>query len=572
MRGDSIGEGSVVDSGKPTVSVAPMLIAAGVCALLTVPVAWLTRRYIGNDGLSYLEMAEATLQHGLGALVTNGSWSPGYPALLAVVLALIHPARISELAVLRAVDWTICTATYLCFTYFLANLLKAIHSACGTVFVASRGYFGLLALAYGFVFASKLDISLWLAGPNVMLEGVTYLIAGVCIRLSLPNARWIHQASLGALLALGYAIKAIMFPLSLVLLALYLVWPASNRQGRKRTLIAGGVFVVLSAPLVAGLSLSRGHLTFSEIGNINVAWYVNDLPRYWDCGPASFAGVTHAPKLLATNPAVLKFEGPSDLTYPYWYDPALWYEGVKGHYNPVEMLRQVIRFLGLVRNPRIYSAGIPRLSERWFPLYAGLAWFAILGLRPGGLWKAMQGQVRLLLWLAVGILAFAAVHVEYRYLVPYVVPGFIVVFVAATAVTGLDRSRWVNWTVGCSLIVVFALFFARNLMHDRRIPPWAQVAGKLTALGIGPGDELAAVGFADFSYDARLVGARFTIEIPNKAEPSTFADLPAEDVNRTLAVLKANGVKAVFSAWRPAFNNDSGWVPIGQRDYVRMIK
>jgi hypothetical protein len=560
----------------------PMLLAASLCAILTLPVAWNARAFISSDGVSYLEMALNTIRYGPRCLLTNGSWSPGYPVLLAVALKLAHPSPVSELIVVHSLDWAICASMYFCFTYFFVNLLRWIHLARGPVLGKRSRFLGTLAFAYTLLFISNLDVTLWLVGPNIMLEGSVYLVAGVCIRLSLPDARFIHQAALGVLLALAYITKAVMFPLSFVLLAIFLVRPACRHLGRKGTAVAAVAFLLAASPLVAGLSYSRGRMTFSDIGNLNFAWYVNEVPRYWDLQLPDSVTLLHTPKTISINPAIVKFDGPIDSTYSYWYDPSYWYDGVKAHLDVRQVLRQFLRFLGIVPTTRPYSTNLLHLSRRWIPLYAGLVAFVVLGLRFGNLYQVIRPQFWLILWPAVAVFTFACVHAEYRYLVPFVVLAWTTLFAAALVLTGGDRSTAINLAVAVWLILTYCPAFAKQLVRNQTRPAaWQNPAieAKLQALGIRPGDELASMGFADYAYDARLVGARFTIQIPNgnhsvppRDDPAAFSKLPETEVRRTLAILKANGAKALFSAWRPAFDNDSGWVPIGERDYVRMLQ
>src|ERR1700733_13591990 len=106
-------------SGQSVIGLRPMLPAVALCAILTLPAAWNAREFVSSDGLSYLEVAANTIKHGPHDLLTNAYWSPAYPALLAAVMTLTHPSLASELAVVHCIDWAICVATYLCFTYFL---------------------------------------------------------------------------------------------------------------------------------------------------------------------------------------------------------------------------------------------------------------------------------------------------------------------------------------------------------------------------------------------------------------------------------------------------------------------
>jgi len=565
---------SGVTDGQSAISVRPLLLAASLCAILTLPVAWNARQSISSDGLSYLEVAVNTIQSGPAYLLTNAYWSPVYPALLAAALKAAHPSLNSELAVVHSLDWAICAATYLCFTYFFINLLRWIHLAHGPVFGSRTGLFGVVAFAYALLFVSNLDMSLWFVGPHVLIEGVVYLIAGTVIRLSLPGARVIHHAALGTVLALGYATKTVLFPLSFVLLAILFVRPIARYPGRRGTVVAAAVFLLVTSPLVATLSISKGRLTFGDVGSLAYAFYVNGVPRYWESHLPESGTLLHPPRQISVKPVIVKFDDPFKATYSYWYDPSYWYDGLHGRFNLRSQTQQFLRTVGLAPKIMISGSNIFQLAKRWIPLLAGLAAFAILGLRIRTIYSAVGTHLWLFLWPAAAFLTFACVLLEYRYLVPFFVLVWTTLFVAALTVKESARFIGVTVTVAAGLLLTYCPGFASDLMeYQRRPAAWRNpaVADKLRALGIRPGDELAYVEFADYAYYARLVGARFTIGIVT-ADRSELSKLPEPEVRQTLATLRANGAKALFSAWRPAFANDSGWVLVDERDYVRVLQ
>jgi hypothetical protein len=566
----SVGTRSV----RSVIGLRTMLPAVALCAILTLPAAWNARQFISSDGISYLEVAANTIEHGPHDLLTNAYWSPAYPALLAGAMKLTHPSVASELAVVHSLDWAICVATYFCFTYFLINLLRWIHLAHGPVFESGAALFGIVAFAYSLLYVSNLDMSLWYIGPNVMIEGVVYLIAGLCIRLSLPDSRYAHQAALGALLALGYVTKAVLFPLSLALLAIFFVWPVSRSLGRKGIAVAAVVFLLAASPFVAILSYSKGRLTFGDAGRLTYAFYVNAVPRYWEVRLPDSAPLRHPPRIISTDPPIVKFDDPFHATYSYWYDPSYWYDGIQSHFNLRQQVQQLLLVLGLAPKTMISGFTVFQLAKRWIPIWAGLAAFIVLGLRIRNAYGAMGTHLWLFLWCAGACFTFACVLTEYRYLLPFVVLGWTALFVAASVATGAGRSIGVNLTVAAGLLLIDGPAFAKFVIETQRQPAATRnsaVAGKLAALGIRPGDEVASAGLALDVYYARLVGARFTIEMPT-ADPVALSRLPEAQVRQTLATLRANGAKALFSTWRPAFANDSGWEPIGQHDYVRMLQ
>ena len=61
-----------------------------------------------------------------------------------------------------------------------------------------------------------------------MMEASVYLVAGGCLRLSRPGVRPKHYILLGVLFALAYATKAVLFPLSILLMGLLFLWPPAR--------------------------------------------------------------------------------------------------------------------------------------------------------------------------------------------------------------------------------------------------------------------------------------------------------------------------------------------------------
>src|ERR1017187_465884 len=173
-----------------------LLLAALVCALLSVPLAWNARRMIYPDGLSYIEIARNAADLSPRFLLSNAYWSPAYPAVLAVMLKVVNPSAPSELAAVHAADWLICCATYLCFTWFFWNLLQWLARKHDGIFGNTIGFCAILVFAYTLLLAGNSDISMWFVTPDMLLEGIAYLAAAACLRLSLPGSRRIHYAAL----------------------------------------------------------------------------------------------------------------------------------------------------------------------------------------------------------------------------------------------------------------------------------------------------------------------------------------------------------------------------------------
>jgi len=556
---------------KPAAARGLILLAAGLCAVITLPVAWIARQWISTDGFAYLEVANNAAELSAWYLVSNGCWSPAYPALIAAIIKLANPLPSSQLAVIHALDWAICSSAYGCFGYLLYTLLRWVQYTHAEVFESRLKLRSIVTFAYALLLFSNIQqLSVWsVHGSDLLVEALVYLAAGLCLELSLPSSRRMHYATLGLTLALAYATKAALFPLSIILLIILFMWPVADRGGRKGVLIAAGSFLIASFPLVAALSYSKGRITFGESGRLNYAWYVNDVPysTLWE------DELPHSPVKIAGNPVVLKLNGPARSTWPIWYDPTYWYDGIRAHFDLRQQIGAYLVFLGIRPGKEYNAANIKELSQRWIPLLAGVATFVLMGVRFNkSTHRSIVRHIWLFLWPASAFFMFASVHLEQRYLIPFIVLGWVGLFVACCILMKSEKSTPIILVVTVSLLMTDGW----TLLSLRHIPsgvPPVDISGSLERLGIRRGDELATVGAPGIPpayFPAWLVGARYTYIIVG--DPDKLVKLPEGVVRTVIAALRSSGAKAIVSAARPAFEADSGWVEISRGLFLRPLK
>ena len=556
-----------------------MVLAPAICSVLTLPIAWNARGRVGPDGISYLDIAGNAAQLSPRYLFTNGMWSPAFPGLLAVAMKLVHPSLAAQPALAHGLDFLFCAATYFCLAYFLYNLLRWVSLEHGPVFHSMAGFGGIVALAYTCLFVANTNPSMWDLGADKLLEGVVFLAAGMCIRLSLPKARLIHYISLGLILAFAYAVKAVMFPISLGLLAILFVLPASGEYGRKGTAVAAVSFLLAASPLIVILTHSKGRLTFGDAGRINYARSVNrsiplvPLPLDFWAGRSPGSGLAlHRPQWVSTNPVILKFKGPFPATQAYWYDPTYWTDGLAMHFDLRQQWQRYLHSFGIRdRGGAFEGTDLVELARPWLPMFGGVAVFAVLGLRMRSAYRAMRKQIWLFLWPACAALLYASVFLTFRYLPAFIALGWTGMFVAAAVVMN-NTTKGAKAAPVIMLAVAFILLLGNyraflspaRMLFVKTLPNSdLRLAGKLEGLGIRNGDELCVTGvnFSPFSYNyVRLLGARVTLILAEDSD--ALAKLPYAQVQSVIGTLKANGARAVLSAQRPAFDNDSGWVAI----------
>src|SRR3954452_16849970 len=100
------------------------------CVLLAAGAAWLTRRTMNPDGVSYLDIADAW-RHGHWDRALNEYWSPLYSWLLALWLMLVRPSPAHEYAAVHALNVVIFALALVAFAYLLEALLALARRRAG---------------------------------------------------------------------------------------------------------------------------------------------------------------------------------------------------------------------------------------------------------------------------------------------------------------------------------------------------------------------------------------------------------------------------------------------------------
>ena len=191
--------------------------------------------------------------------------------------------------------------------------------------------------------------------PDLLVEGILFLVAACVVKIRAGDRGWKRFVVLGLLLGLGFLSKAIFFPLAFVFLAVGFFAAGSSTRAIAGTLLALVVFSLIASPFVLALSRERGKFAYSDSGWLNYLWCV-DIPAPFgdsagsglppsDDGKGSLSSAFGVPihpiRQLLANPPLFEFARPIGGTYPFWYNPAYWYEGMK----PRILLRRQLEVL-----------------------------------------------------------------------------------------------------------------------------------------------------------------------------------------------------------------------------------
>lgn len=563
-------------------------IAACVLALLN---AWAARHTVDADGLSYLDIADAILR-GDWVNVVNAYWSPLYPLLLVPAVAVGRVWPYWEAAAVHAVNFAVFLGALGAFRMLLREVAASTGGqAAGTQGSGAEGLgekylptdVSLFTASALFMWISLEWTSVRRTTPDILVSALVYLTGVLLIKFwREPSNRW-HSALLGFALAFGYYAKTVFFPLAVVLLAALAAAEMRRRRQALNTATAALVFLLLSGPWVLTLSLSKGRFTFGDSGLLNYAWYVNGvhLHVHWQGDPAGFGHPLHPTKQLSANPKIYAFAGPVGGTYPPWFDPSYWYEGVRPRFIPAQQVARsahnLITLL-LVVIPILLAAAAMASMRNW-------SWRIDCG--------ALKNQWPLLLISAVGLGTYMLVLVQRRYIAPFSMLLWICLL-SSVRVLDQGRSDAGNWKIASAVVIPIFVFVLGSALHQTRHaalswlrgeahPHWA-AAQTLRRLGVNEGSSVAHLGCGAESYWARLARVRIVAEAydgtDDRGRKHDFSsagrieELVTKDgllKRRVKALFLKTGAIAVVSCNVPSFVARKGWHRLGRTNYYAYL-
>lgn len=532
-------------------------------ALLAIALAQaiVYRQWINGDSISYMDMGDAIPTGNIGRLI-NPYWSPLYSALLGLVNAVCKPGPEWEFPAAHLVNFVCFLFAGWAFGYLLRSMWR-ILAFSGSSSDGSLPRWAFLIIGYSlFLYASLGMVALMRTTPDMLLSGCLYLAAACLIRIRTGEPSIRDFVFLGIALAFGYMAKAIMFPLSLFVLALTLFFGGPARLRIRRTTAAALAFAILSAPLVAAVSRSAHRLTFSETGTVLYMFFIDRLDLYFQNQTEVVGHAIHPVAKISQDPPVYSFASPHNATYSLWFNPYYWGEGLR----PTLRIRTQI---GIV---------LERLREYAHTLLqlAGMALaILILGVLVGPR-RAIRSMQPFWPILAMGLTLLAAYlfappKIEDRYI------GAPIAIVAIALLYGLLRVARLSRIALLSLVALVALNlcaqtainmrrdFLDNALKAQRSEVDAALA--LQRLGFTPGTRVAAISPWISPGWARLSRLIIVADVPRE-QAEHFWDLPRERQASALSAFASTGSQAVVAWIGGRKDVPEGWQRLASTPYA----
>ncbi len=555
---------------------------------LAILQGWVHRFWIGPDSLSYLDMGDACVRGDWGRAF-NTYWSPLYSWLVAFSLKVLGPPPAWEAPVVHLVNLVIYAAALAAFDFFWRQLRQTdtADATSGT----KLAEWAWILMGYSlFTWSMLVWISVWQVSPDLWVAAWLFLIAGLLLKIRRGVAARGCFALFGTLLGLAYWTKLAMFPVALLFLAVGLFtfptwrlreWRRSLRRILPGLAIATFFFLLVSSPLIAALSLSKGRLTIGDAARLNYGWYVNGVRwggQHWQGEEVGSGMPEHATRRIGAPPVIYEFATPVAGTYPPWNDPSYWHEGLEVYVDPAQQLRVLWENLKLCLEPFFIDQAA---------LWVGTGLLLGLGWRVRSRLRASSHRATLLLLSTASLSMYALVHVELRFLGAFVVFFWGALWSGVRLPPSPAAGRFAHRVVLVmaaltllSILKLSAVMAYKNidtLLAGRDTSghvQW-QLATGLHRHGVEPGDHLAFISSRgmDF-YWARLAGVRVTAEIFGREDlPDSMTDVEffwnaGEDVHaRVMTTFAGLGVRGVVSEGVPSDALSRGWRQIGSTPY-----
>jgi hypothetical protein len=249
---------------------------------------------------------------------------------------------------------------------------------------------------------------------------------------------------------------------------------------------------------------------------------------------------------------VFEFNGPISASYPPWYDPSYWNEGLRFHFDGGVVLRHAVhnarRILSYFSQPKVWAlamlilavlstrSSLGGIAANWFLLLPAMAAFAMYSLTFAE--SRYMPAWEMLVWAA--FLFGLRIHSE-------------------------SRRRILPWLAGATAAVML-LSSANGIRaefashrHDDAASEYRMVE-ELQQLGVHDGEKVAAIGFDNDAHWAYLAGLSIVAEI-NADQTCGFWSATRATQEEILDQLKRAGASMVVAHVKSGMESTSYATP-----------
>lgn len=525
------------------------------------------------DGIAYLDIGDAYF-HADWANAINAVWSPLYSWILGLVNFIFKPSMQWEFPTVHFVNFFIYLFALACFE-FMWDKVRGTNSQPESQRLSDSFWWTLGYLL--FLWTSLSLIQMWAVTPDMLMAGLVFLAAGLIARIRSGADDHRLFLSLGLILGLGYLSKTFMFSIALVFLSL--AWLVQERSWKSlfRTILAFGIFLLISLPFINLISEKTGKLTIGEAGTVTYVRYVNGVPfPHWQGDALAKIVPTHPSRIIHQSPTVFEFGEPVGGTYPISTDPAYWYEGIEPHFDFGSLMAR------LFASSLVYMELFFQKQGILLACVLALYW---IGQRQNYSLAEILRQWALVIPAVIAFGLYGTVLVQGRYVGAFILLFWADILANIRLTDTADNRTWLKVLSLIASVGVLANIVMFNLDGFNRLNPALEagfveqtapparpltVAQTLKELGIKPGDKVGVIGYSYDSFWARLARVKIVAEML-EVDAMNFwyrNDTLRQSVLQSFA---STGAKAVVAENVPGSARLDGWQRVGNSSYYIYI-
>ena len=550
-----------------TANYLPLRMFCWVVALaLGAAQAWATRFTMNPDGISYLDIGDAYWR-GDWHNAINAYWSPLYSWILGFFLKLLKPSAYWEYPLVHLVNFLIYVAALGCFEFFLATFIA--QQTKQDERLSAQNEIGLpewvwWVLGYSvFVSCSLTLITMQMVTPDMCVAAFVYLASALILKIREGDIKRRTFVALGVVLGFAYLAKAVMFPLGFVFTSVVAIFSGVlSRRWLRNAAFATVAFLALSSPFITAISYAKGRPTFGDSGKITYAIMVDRV----DIFLPQQEGVAHPAAKFLESPVAYEFGKPISGTYPPWYDPTYWHDGIKPHFS-LAGEKSALKFASLRYLVLLGSV----FAELNFTVC--LLVIYLLTPQPSSCVKRALTHWPVLVPALFASAAYCFVLMEYRYVAPFVLLLWLMGFSGAhlPPSRGL-RISVAGLAVAASVMAVFTVLDLTRKDARKIAPTHRQAAIAMNQRGIITGNGIAVIAdepCADGgAFVARLAKVRIVAQ--TRDIQGFYLATPAAR-ERLYGGFRNAGARAILLGPNPQVGMlDYGWERLaGSEYYIR---
>ena len=216
------------------------------------------------------------------------------------------------------------------------------------------------------------------------------------------------------------------------------------------------------------------------------------------------------------SPSIYEFRTPFRVSFPTWYDPSYWYEGVKIDLYDV-----------LTRRLKRLASSVVKISNLWVLLILGVICLYVMNCGVSTFFKRLSESGFLLLPAIAALGMYSMIYMAGRYIGPFVV--LLGLGIVSTMLSFESRTlrKLPVYALIALMLAVFGVKTGRNVAHhiysafkemsgEEKPLMHRRLARGMTDLGARPGDDVAFLGNFLQPYGVRLARLHLVAQMPGE--------------------------------------------------------